>query len=96
MLTNAMKSLAEKVIKGMEFNRQRLERYAASALSLVTALAPMIGQDAASDVAQKAMDEGKDIITVVIEEGLLDEATARQVLDPRSMVAKDTDKKALA
>ena len=42
------------------------------------------------------MDEGKDIITVVIEEGLLDEATARQVLDPRSMVAKDTDKKALA
>jgi len=96
MLTNAMKSLAENDIKGMEFNKQRLERYAASALSLVTALAPIIGQDVASDVAKKAMEEGKDIISVVIEEGLLDEATARQVLDPRTMVAKDTDEKALA
>jgi len=88
MLTNAMKALAEKVIKGMEFNKERLERYAGSAMTLVTALNPIIGQDAASDVAKKALEQGKDIVSVVIEEGLLDEETARKVLDPRTMVGK--------
>lgn len=38
--------------------------------------------------AKKALEQGKDIVSVVIEEGLLDEETARKVLDPRTMVGK--------
>ncbi len=94
MITNAMKSLAEKVVKGMKFNRQLLERYAGNALTLVTALVPFIGQDAASEVSKRAMEEGRDIISVVTEAGLLDEATARKLLDPRNMVTVNNNNKA--
>ncbi|HHY11793.1 MAG TPA: aspartate ammonia-lyase, partial [Firmicutes bacterium] len=94
MITNAMKSLAEKVVKGMKFNRQLLERYAGNALTLVTALVPLIGQDAASEVSKRAMEEGRDIISVVTEAGLLDEATARKLLDPRNMVTVNNNNKA--
>ena len=92
MITNAVSSLADKVVKGMTFNRQLLERYAKNALSLVTALVPLIGQDAASEVSRKALEEEKDIISVVIEMGLLDEVTARKLLDPRNMVRLNHNK----
>ncbi len=86
MLTRGMQSLAEKVIKGMEFNEEVLEKYASSALSLVTALVPLLGQDVASDIATKAFEEGKDILSVVVEDGLIDEALAKKLLDPRNMI----------
>ncbi len=91
MLTNAMDALAQHVVKGMKFDTKRCERYAGSALTLVTALNPVIGQDAASDVCEKAMKEGKDLVTVVTEMELLDEETAKKMLDPRSMVKLDSE-----
>ena len=49
MLTNAMEALALKVVKDMKYDIKRCERYASSSLSLVTALAPVIGHSVASE-----------------------------------------------
>jgi aspartate ammonia-lyase len=90
MLTNAMEALALKVVKGMKYDIKRCERYASSSLSLVTALAPVIGHSVASEVCKKAMDNGQDILSVVVESGILDEPTARRLLDPHTMVSLDS------
>ncbi|MBP8614497.1 MAG: aspartate ammonia-lyase [Firmicutes bacterium] len=86
MLTEAMTALALKVVKGMEFNTERCEKYASSSLSLVTALAPIIGHSRAAEVSKKAMETGQDILSVVTKSGILDENTAKTLLDPRHML----------
>ncbi len=90
MLTNAMESLALKVIKDMKFDTKRCEKYASSSLSLVTALAPVIGHNVASEVCKTAMEKGQDILSAVVESGVLDEITARRLLDPRHMVSLES------
>jgi aspartate ammonia-lyase len=70
----------------MEFNTERCEKYASSSLSLVTALAPIIGHSRAAEVSKKAMETGQDILSVVTKSGILDENTAKTLLDPRHML----------
>ncbi|MBC7324270.1 MAG: aspartate ammonia-lyase, partial [Moorella sp. (in: Bacteria)] len=86
MLSEAVNSLAVKVIKGMKFRVDRCQHYAESALSLVTSLVPVIGYAAAADVAKKALAGSKSIIEVVREMKLLPEEQARELLDPRHML----------
>jgi len=85
MMVRAMESLALKVIKDMEFNTKRCESYARNSLSLVTVLAPVVGHSVATEIAKKAMDTGQDILSVIVESQVLDENTARRLLDPRRM-----------
>ena len=42
------------------------------------------------DRCKKAMDNGQDILSVVVESGILDEPTARRLLDPHTMVSLDS------
>ncbi|NLW06409.1 MAG: aspartate ammonia-lyase [Clostridia bacterium] len=86
MLTAAINTLAEKTIKGMKYRTDRCQQYAESAMSLVTSLVPLIGYNKAAEVSKKAVATGKSIIEVVLEEKLLPEEQARELLDPRHMV----------
>jgi aspartate ammonia-lyase len=86
ILTAAINTLAEKTVKGMKFREARCRQYAESAMSLVTPLVPLIGYDRAARVAKQAVASGKSIIDVVLEENLLPEEQARELLDPRYMV----------
>ena len=54
-------------------------------LAICTALAPIIGYDAAADIAHKAAESGETIRQVVLRETDLDEATLDRALDPFSM-----------
>ena len=54
-------------------------------MALATALNPAIGYDKASKVAKQALEEGKSVRAVAIEEGYLTEAEADEVLDPAAM-----------
>ncbi|CEP69203.1 L-Aspartase-like [Moorella glycerini] len=87
MLSEAINSLALKAIKGMKFRLERCENYVNSALSLVTPLVPYIGYQAATRVAKQALASGKSIIDIVRELKLLPEGQARELLDPRHMLA---------
>ncbi|MFB6121936.1 MAG: class II fumarate hydratase [Haloferacaceae archaeon] len=85
LLTETCTLLAEKCVSGIEANEDVCERYAESSLSLVTALAPHIGYDAASDVAEQALREERTIEQVALDRGVLTEAELDRVLDPRRM-----------
>ncbi|TFG28926.1 aspartate ammonia-lyase [Candidatus Thorarchaeota archaeon] len=84
VLRNAIPILAEKCIKGITINPSGLDVVHRS-IGLVTALNPVIGYKAASIVAKTALDTGKSIREIVLEEGLMDEDWLNLVLSPERM-----------
>ncbi len=84
VLKNSIPILTEKCIRGIEPNKEGLDIVHRS-IGLVTALNPAIGYKNATKVARIAMETGKSIREVVLEEGLLDEAELDEILDPVRM-----------
>jgi len=65
-------------------------------IGLVTALNPIIGYDAATRIAKKALDTGQPIRDIILEEGLLDKDWLDFILSPKRMTqAGKLDKKHL-
>ena len=85
-LSNGAAVFAERCVEGLEANRERCRELVDSSLMLVTALNPYIGYDKAAEVAKTALAENKTLRQVVLEKGLMDEATLDQALDPMDMV----------
>ncbi|MGO1257528.1 MAG: aspartate ammonia-lyase, partial [Brachybacterium sp.] len=54
-------------------------------IGVVTALVPVIGYAAATDVAATALDTGRPVADLVLERGLLDETRLKALLSPASM-----------
>ena len=84
VLKNAIPILTEKCIKGIQPNHAGLDIVHRS-LGLVTALNPIIGYKAATRVAKQALDTGRPIREIVLEEGLMDEDWLDVVLSPKRM-----------
>ncbi|MFC6938452.1 class II fumarate hydratase [Salinirubellus sp. GCM10025818] len=85
LLSNASETFAERFVAKLEADRETCERQVEQSMALATALNPSIGYDAAAKVAKQALDEGKTVREVVVEEGYLTEEEADEVLDPRKM-----------
>jgi fumarase (EC 4.2.1.2) len=86
ILTNAVKVFADKCVIGIEANRKRCEELVEWSMALVTPLALKIGYDRAAEIAYKAYKENKTVRQVVVEEGILTEEEAREILDPKKML----------
>ncbi len=85
-LSNAAVTFADRCVKGIEANEARCRELVERSLMLVTALNPYIGYDNAAKVAKKAHAENKTLKEVLLEEGLMDEATMEKALDPKNMI----------
>jgi len=84
ILKNAIPILTEKCIEGIQPNPVGLDIVHRS-VGLVTALNPIIGYKAATRVAKQALDTGRSIREIVLEEGLMDENWLDIVLSPERM-----------
>ncbi|NHJ14691.1 MAG: aspartate ammonia-lyase [Candidatus Thorarchaeota archaeon] len=84
VLKNSIPIFTEKCIKGIELNPEGLSVVHRS-VGLVTALNPVIGYKAATKVARKALETGRSIRDIVLEEGILDEGELDDLLDPTKM-----------
>jgi len=84
VLRNAIPILTEKCIKGIEPNHAGLDIVHRS-VGLVTALNPIIGYKAATRVAKQALDTGRSIREIVLEEGIMDEDWLDILLSPKRM-----------
>ena len=85
ILTNTLHTFTDNCIVGITANEEVCRRYAETSPSLATALNAHIGYQKASEVVKKALAEKKTIREVVLEMGLLDEATLREALDPTKL-----------
>ena len=85
ILTNMLRQLDERCVRGITANRARCEFYAQSTVSLATALNPYIGYAKAAEIVKESIASGRSIIDVAREKGLLTEAQIAEILDPGSM-----------
>ena len=85
LLTSASRALADKCVPGIEADEDRCRTYALSSPAIATALNPYIGYEQAARVVKLAIEQGKDLRTVVLELGLLGEDEVDKALDVDAM-----------
>ncbi len=85
LLANVSNVFVDKLLDGLQVNKQRCTALIEQSLMMVTSLAPEIGYDNAAKVAKQAFAEGKTIREMVTEQGLVDADRLNELLDPRSM-----------
>ncbi len=85
ILASVARLLADRCIDGIEADESVCARHAASTPSLVTALVPLVGYEAAAAVAKKAVAEHRTIREVALEAGLASEDQLDDALDALGM-----------
>ncbi|MDY6765253.1 MAG: class II fumarate hydratase, partial [Halobacteria archaeon] len=88
LLANVCDVFADRCVTDIDANADTCEKHAEESLSIVTALAPHIGYDRAAKIAKKALDEGKTIRQVALEQGVMDEDELDEILDPMAMTER--------
>lgn len=91
LLSSAARVFADRCVNGLEANRERCEGLVEESLAMCTSLAPVIGYDAAADVAKEAFKTGKTVREVARSRGQIDEAELNKLLDPRRMTEPQAD-----
>jgi fumarate hydratase, class II len=74
------------LVEGTKPNEQKIQSYVERSLMLVTALAPVIGYDKASEIAHHALDHDLTLKAAALDLGYVDEETYDRVVDPAKMV----------
>ena len=85
IMTNALNMLGESCVQGMAVDAARAQQLLEKGLSLVTALNPYIGYDAAAEIVKIALKEDKPLTAVIIENKIMDEQDLRKILDAKAM-----------
>jgi len=86
LLADGARSFTDRCVADIEPNRERIDELLEASLMLVTALAPEIGYDRATEVAKKAHAEGTTLKQSALALGYVDEETFDRVVRPEAMV----------
>ena len=94
LLANAVEQLRVRCVDGIGVDEAAMAAYASRSPAVVTALAPMIGYDAAADVVHRAEAEGRTVAEVADEVAAtlgVPSADVAAAIDPRAMTGVDPD-----
>jgi fumarate hydratase class II len=80
-----VKAFTEKCVVGIEANKEHCEESIEKSLAMVTALAPVIGYDAAAKIAKESFTTGKTVREVAKAHKVIDENRLNKILDPWRM-----------
>jgi fumarate hydratase class II len=83
LLANGSRVFARRCIEGLEADAEKCEATIEQSLAMCTSLAPVIGYDAAAQIAKKAFQSGRTIRDVARETAGLDQAKLDELLDSR-------------
>lgn len=78
-------TLAERCVRGITANRERLQQIIDNSIGIVTALNPYIGYENATAVAKEAHATGKSVKEIVLARNLLTEEQLREILRPEML-----------
>jgi len=84
-LRQACLTLADRCVRGITANRERLRRMVEESIGLVTALNPYIGYENASMIAREAQATGASVYSLVLSKGLLTQAELDDIMRPESL-----------
>lgn len=84
-MTNAVQTFVEKLLVGLEANKEQCEKWLEGSVGIVTALLPHIGYENSSLLAREAYRSGRPIREIVLEKGFLSPGKIRHILSPAQM-----------
>jgi aspartate ammonia-lyase len=85
MLTQGAIVLRERCVLGIEPDREHIRQLLERSIGMVTALVPYIGYERATAVARDALDSGRGVYELVLENGWLSRADLDEILSPDAM-----------
>lgn len=86
LISDVCETFREFCVEGLVANEDRIAHYVADSLMLVTALAPHIGYDKASQIAKRAHHEGTSLKEMAISLGYVSETDYDKWVVPADMV----------
>ena len=86
LMTDGCTNFRKFLVEGAEPNRKKIAEYVERSLMLVTALAPVIGYDKASQIAHHASDHDLTLKQAALQLGYVSEAEFDRIVDPAKMV----------
>ena len=84
-LRNGCVTLAERCIRGITANQEKLEEHMNRSIGIVTALNPYIGYSNATEIAQEALRSGRSVADLVLERKLLTKEQLSEILRPEKL-----------
>ena len=87
LLSDGCTNFRKFLVEGTRPNKRRIAEYVDRSLMLVTALAPVIGYDKASQIAHHALEMDLTLKAAALELGFIDEPEFDRIVDPRKMTA---------
>lgn len=93
MLKNGMSTLNHRCIKGITANEEECRNMVYNSIGLVTALNPIIGYEASNKLAKQALETGKRVYDLVLENNLMSKEDLDEALDPKNMLGPKAMKK---
>ena len=86
IMGNAVDALQEKCVTGITANPDVCRAYVENSIGIVTYLNPFIGHHNGDLIAKESLETGKGVKELVLEKGLLDEATLNKVLSVENLM----------
>jgi fumarate hydratase, class II len=86
IMTDGSTNFRKFLVEGTKPNLKKIETDVERSLMLVTALAPVIGYDKASQIAHYALDHDLTLKEAALKLGFVNEAEFDRVVDPKKMV----------
>ncbi|MFT5420340.1 MAG: aspartate ammonia-lyase [Candidatus Endobugula sp.] len=90
LLTKAMGMLETRCISGITANEDRCRDLVNNSIGIITAISPYLGYENATRIAKAALETGRSVLDLVLEEKLMDEDELKQCLQPKNMVMPRT------
>ena len=87
LMTDGCTNFRKFLVEGTQPNAKKIAEYVERSLMLVTALAPVIGYDKASQIAHYAMDHDLTLKQAALKLNFVSEAEFDRVVDPKKMTA---------
>ena len=84
-LANASRTFVDKLLTGLEPNREQCQKWLDSSVGVVTALLPHLGYEQCSLLAKEAYATRRPIREIILEKGLLTEEQLKIYMSPEKM-----------
>ena len=84
-LTRAMNTLRVNCVDGITANKEYLEESVARSVTVITALAPVIGYAESAKLAKEALQSNEPIADIVVRNGLLSSEELEEILQPEKL-----------
>lgn len=86
-LERAIDTLRTKCVDGITANKEVCKNMVMSSIGIVTALNPYIGYKASTKIAQQALETGKTVYDLVLEQKILSKEKLDEILNPKNMLS---------